>query len=179
MEFQDLIETRRTVRKYDTSKKVQKEDIEKLIAAAIETPSWKNQQTSRYHCILDEELAAKFRSECLPSFNAQRSEGAALIVCTFVKDIVGFNTVNGAPTNEVANGWGCYDLGIQTENIILKAKELGLDSLIMGIRNADKIKTLLGIPKEEVVVSVIAVGYGDQSPEKPHKKPVEEVAKFY
>lgn len=41
MEFQKLIESRRSIRKYDGSKKVTKEQIETLIAAATEAPSWK------------------------------------------------------------------------------------------------------------------------------------------
>ena len=40
MEFQKLIESRRSIRKYDGSKKVTKEQIETLIAAATEAPSW-------------------------------------------------------------------------------------------------------------------------------------------
>ena len=50
MEFQKLIESRRSIRKYDGSKKVTKEQIETLIAAATEAPSWKNSETARYYC---------------------------------------------------------------------------------------------------------------------------------
>ena len=46
MEFQNVIESRRSVRKYDGSKKVTKEQVESVIAAAIEAPSWKNSQTA-------------------------------------------------------------------------------------------------------------------------------------
>ena len=50
------------------------------------------------------------------------------------------------------NGWGYYDLGLQNENLILKAKELGLDTLIMGIRDAEKIHEMFQIPETEQVV---------------------------
>ena len=52
MEFQKLIESRRSIRKYDGSKKVTKEQIETLISAATEAPSWKNSETARYYCVL-------------------------------------------------------------------------------------------------------------------------------
>lgn len=90
---------------------------------------------------------------------------------TFVKNPgAGYNRETGAPDNECGNGWGYYDLGLQNENLILKAKELGLDTLIMGIRDAEKIHEMLQIPETEQVVAVIAVGYRDIDPEKPKRK---------
>ena len=80
MEFQKLIESRRSIRKYDGSKKVTKEQIETLIAAATEAPSWKNSETARYYCVLSDEMTKRVREECLPGFNRERSENAALLV---------------------------------------------------------------------------------------------------
>ena len=66
MEFQKLIESRRSIRKYDGSKKVTKEQIETLIAAATEAPSWKNSETARYYCVLSDEMTKRVeRSACL------------------------------------------------------------------------------------------------------------------
>ncbi len=179
MEFEKIIEERRSIRRFDSSKKVSREMIEEIIRAAVEAPSWKNQQTSRYYCILNEEMKLKFLSECLPEFNARNSEGAsALIVAAFVKNCVGFNA-DGEPVNEIGNGWGCYDLGLQNENMILKARELGLDTLIMGIRDANKIQCMMNIPESETVVAVIAVGYAFERPKKPERKTVEEITKFF
>lgn len=72
--------------------------------------------------------------------------------------------------NEVGEGWGCYDLGLQNENLVLKAKDMGLDTLIMGIRNSEKLREYLEIPASQEVVSVIAVGYGAIKPEMLMKK---------
>lgn len=41
MEFSQLIEERRSIRHYDESKKVTKEQIEEMVQAAIQAPSWK------------------------------------------------------------------------------------------------------------------------------------------
>ena len=49
MEFQNLIEKRRTVRKYSEGNTVSKEDILTMVKAAQEAPSWKNSQTGRYY----------------------------------------------------------------------------------------------------------------------------------
>lgn len=51
MEFSQLIEERRSIRHYDESKKVTKEQIEEMVQAAIQAPSWKNSQTARYYAV--------------------------------------------------------------------------------------------------------------------------------
>ena len=45
MEFQNLIEKRRSVRKYVERNTVTKDEILSMIKAAQEAPSWKNSQT--------------------------------------------------------------------------------------------------------------------------------------
>ena len=47
MEFQTLIENRRSVRKYSSHTNVTKEQIQQLVQAALEAPSWKNTETGR------------------------------------------------------------------------------------------------------------------------------------
>ncbi len=61
MEFQKVLETRRSVRKYDPNVSVTREQMEELIRAAQEAPSWKNSQTGRYYCVLSEEIVNKIR----------------------------------------------------------------------------------------------------------------------
>ena len=178
MEFQNLIEKRRSVRKYAERNAVTKNEILSMIKAAQEAPSWKNSQTGRYYCIMDEKNVEQFRRECLPEMNAGKCENAVLIISTFVHDRAGFQK-DGTADNELGNGWGCYDLGLQNENLVLKAAELGFGSLIMGIRDADKIREFLDIPLEETVVAVIAVGVPGEQPGRPKRKEVEEIVRFF
>ena len=179
MELQTAFETRRSIRHYDAEKKVTKEQVETLIKAASLAPSWKNTQTSRYYCVLSEDKVVEFSQKCLPEFNQKNSAGAgALIVTTFVKDRSGYER-NGEPSNELGNGWGCYDLGLQNENLLLKATDLGLSTLVMGIRDADRLREMLSISEEEIIVSVIAVGYGDATPTMPKRKEISEFVTFY
>ncbi|HCJ40265.1 nitroreductase [uncultured Ruminococcus sp.] len=177
MEFQHLIESRRSVRKY-ADKEVPRELVEEIIKAAQEAPSWKNQQTSKYYCVLSKEKREAVRTSCFPSFNEQRSINAALIVTAFEKDNVGFDD-NGQPINELGNGWGCYDLGMQNMLFLLKAKELGLDTLVMGIRDADKLRAALDIPADEEIGAVLALGYADEEPKRPRRREIDDIAKFY
>lgn len=179
MEFQNLLEERKSMRGYDGTKKVTKEQLDTIISSAILAPSWKNQQTSRYYCIISDEKIKKFSEKCLPEFNQKNSNGAALVVTTFVKGVVGFNVNTGEPVNDCGDGWGYYDLGLHNENFILQAKELGLDTLIMGIRDEKAIREFLDIPETEQVVAVIAVGYGNKDMTRPQRKIVEEITKYF
>ena len=79
----------------------------------------------------------------------------------------------------MGNGWGCYDLGLQNENLVLKAVDLGLSTLIMGLREAGRLREILHIPETETIVSVIAVGKAAEEPIRPHRKELSEIAKFF
>lgn len=178
MDFQKVIETRRSIRKYNPDQKVTKEQVKEVIQAAILAPSWKNSQTARYYCAVSEEMIEKVRTECLPEFNANNSAGAgALIVTAFVKNRSGYER-SGEPTNELGNGWGAYDLGLANENLLLKAEEMGLGTLVMGIRDEKKLREVFEIPEEQTVVAVIALGHANISPDMPKRKSVEDVAVF-
>ena len=177
MELQNALETRRSIRKYQ-AKPVEPEKIRQMIQAAILAPSWKNSQVTRYYVAQSEEALQKVR-EALPEFNRNNTKDApVLIVSTIVKGRSGYN-VDGTASNELEDGWGCYDCGMQNMNLLLKATELGLGTLVMGIRDAGKLKELFEIPEEESVVSVIGVGYADVDPEMPKRKSVDETTKFY
>ena len=178
MDFKDIIEKRRSIRRYKNDK-VERTLIEQCIEAAILAPSWKNSQTASYHVVMSDEMLSKVKAECLPVFNATNVKDApVLIICTFVKDRAGFDR-DGTPTNEVGQGWGYYDCGLHNENLILKAKDLGLETLIMGIRDEAKLREYLNINENEIIVSVISVGYRDINPEMPKRKEVEDIAVFY
>lgn len=179
MEFFELTEKRRSVRAYDATKTVTREQIEKIICAAQQAPSWKNRQPSRFYCLLTGEKHDLFCRECLPERNAAKSVGAALIVTTFVKNVSGFSGDGQTADNECGNGWGYYDLGLASEHICLAAKDLGLDTLIMGLRDGEKIRKFLSVPETEQVVAVIAVGHGTSQPAKPPRKNTDEVLKFF
>ena len=173
MEFSELIEARRSVRKYKAGGRPSEEELRAIISAAQQAPSWKNQQTGRYYAALTDSACDRVR-DCLPGFNHDRSENAALVVCTFVKGNVGFDD-KGQAYNGVGDGWGCYDLGLQNALLILKARELGYGTLIMGIVDAPGLRAELDIPEQEQIMGVIAIGTPDQAPQKPKRLDQDEI----
>ena len=178
MEFTKLLEERRSIRAFAPEKHVTAEQIQEIVQAAIQAPSWKNSQTTRYYALVTPEKVEEFSAKCLPEFNQKSSKGAALVVTAFVKDRSGF-TQDGTPDNEVGNGWGYYDCGLHDMNLLLEAANQGLSTLVMGLRDADKLREAFDIPKEESIVSAISVGYSDADPDRPTRKSVEEIAKFF
>lgn len=178
MEFDAVVQKRRSVRKFE-ARPIDRGLLEQMIEAAIQAPTWKNSQTPRYHVITSKEMLQKVKEQALPTFNATNvADAPVLIVTTFVKNRSGYER-SGEPSNELGNGWGCYDLGLHNEHLVLKAADLGLASLIMGIRDAAVLRELLSIDEQEVIVAVIGVGYGAVEPEMPKRKQVADITTFY
>lgn len=177
MELQDVLEKRRSIRKYK-NQDVSDDDIRLLIEAAILAPSWKNSQVARYYIVKSNDMLKRIK-ETLPEFNQNNVKDApVLIISTIVSNRSGYER-NGEPSNELGNGWGCYDCGMHNMNLLLKATELGLSTLVMGLRDENAIRHLLDIPDNEIVISVIGLGYGDIEPEMPRRKTVEDIVKIY
>lgn len=176
-EFNEVVARRRSVRAYDATKPVSKEELEELVKTAMEAPSWGNFQVPRNHIVTTPEMMEKLRG-CMAPVNAKTTTGAqALIVNTYVKGKSGFH--QGVQVNELGEAWGAYDAGLQNAFLLLKASEMGLDSIVLGLRDADKIKELLSIPENEAVVSIIAIGHRVKDAVRPKRKALEEIAKFY
>ena len=179
MEFSELIKLRRSVRKYQEDTSISEAALIEILQAAQMAPSWKNSETGRYYVIKSPEMVSEIKKTCLPVFNHNSSEHAqVLVVTTFEKGISGFNP-DGNPTNELGDEWGAYDLGLQNAYMLLKARELGVDSLIMGIRDSELLREKLSIPDSQEVAAVIALGYSAVEPKLNPRKELEEIYKIF
>ena len=176
MEFKELIEARRSVRKYVPGE-ITEDEMSAIVGEALNAPSWKNTEVTRYYAAIGAEAKGRLWKEALPGFNVtSTAHAAALVAVTFRKGESGY--MGTAAANELGEMWGAYDCGLASAYFILAAKNRGWDSLILGIRDAEKIKALMGIPEDEVVTSVIALGKSAQPAAKPPRKPVGEVLKI-
>lgn len=168
-EFDDLVVARRSVRKYKEGE-VDEDDLHYMIACALMAPTWKNSETGRYYAALSKE-AIKEVYDSLPDFNQNSSKNASYIIATYKKGISGGGSAEG-------DLWGAYDLGLQNAYLLLKASELGYDTLIMGLRDVDRIRKYFDIPVDEEILSVIAIGIGDEEKRIKPRKEVREVLKI-
>ena len=176
MQFDELISLRRSVRSYKGGE-ITKEQIERILLAAQAAPSWKNSETGRYFVALSKE-AVEAVYDALPDFNKRNTANAsAYIVCAFEKGKSGF-TPDGGFANVYGDEWGAYDLGCQNMMLMLKAREEGIDTLVMGLRDEEKLRRYFGIPDSYEVMPVIALGYRAVDPIAPVRKAFDEYVKI-
>ena len=174
--FDEVLTTRRSVRSYDASKKISETEVRELLTATQEAPSWANQQPTKYYVAISDEKVSAVQN--MVGGNKERIKDApVLIVSTFERGKSGF--FQGNQTNEVGDGWGAYDNGLSNCYLILKARAMGFDTLIMGMRDADELRKLFDIPENETIMAVISLGYRVGEPNRPERRPLDDIVKFF
>ena len=177
MELREVMQKRKSIRQYLTTP-VEEEKVKAMIEAAILAPTWKNAQEIRYYVAVSEEKRQAVL-DALAEGNREKTQNAPVfLISAVILNRAGFQK-DGTADNELGNGWGYYDLGLHDENLILRARELGLDTLIMGIRDEKAIREALSIPENELLGAVIAVGYRAINPDKPKRKTVDDILKLF
>ena len=174
--FDQIVATRRSVRSYDGTKTITKEQVCEVLAAAQEAPSWINYEPTKYYVAMSPDKIAAVKEAV--GRNKDRLDGvSALIVSTFERSKSGF--VDGVQRDPIGDIWGGHDCGLSTAFLILKARAMGFDTLIMGGRDADALRATFSIPENETVMAVIALGYRKDEPQRPPRRPFDEVVKFF
>ena len=172
----EVFATRRSIRAYEAGKTISEAEVRELLLATQNAPSWANLQPSKYYIA----IGAEKREAVLELIGGNKDRvinAPVFIVSTFEKGKSGF--FRGAPADATGDFWGAYDNGLSNAYLILKARAMGFDTLIMGMRNADALRALFDIPEDEMILPVIALGYRAQDPSTPTHRPLDEIAKFY
>jgi len=174
--FEEVLTTRRSVRSYDASKTISEAEIRTLLTAAQEAPSWANMEPTKYYVAIGPEKRAALL-EMIGGNKERVANAPVLIVSTFETGKSGF--FRGQATNEVGDGWGAYDNGLSNAYLVLQARAMGFDTLIMGMRQADAIRAEFAIPESETIMAVIAVGYRAGEPSRPARRDLDEIVQFF
>ena len=173
--FDEVLASRRSVRSYDPSRTVSEAEVREVLAAAQEAPSWINYEPTKYYVAMSPGKLAEVKGAV--GRNRDRLEGvSALIVSTFENSKSGF--VDGRMVDPIGDAWGAHDCGLSTAFLILKARAMGFDTLIMGGRDAEALRSICDIPGNETVMAVIALGYRKDDPKRPDRRPLDEIARF-
>ncbi len=145
MKFDDVIQVRKSVRRY-ADKPVEQEKIAKCLEAAQLAPSWANKQCWHFIVVRDKEIIAKLAK----GFNFWAKKAPVMIVAC------------GDPKRSgTSRGQDYYlvDVAIAMEHLVLAAANLGLGTCWLGFFNEDEVKELLKIPKGIRVVALTPLGY--------------------
>ncbi len=172
----EVFASRRSIRAYEAGRTISEAEIRELVAAAQNAPSWANQQPSKYYVALSAEKRAAVL-EMIGGNKERVGEACAFLVSTFERGKSGF--FRGEQSNEVGDGWGAYDNGLSNAYLVLKARAMGFDTLIMGMRDPDALRALFSISEGETIMAVIALGYRAQEPKMPVHRPLDEIVSFF
>ena len=172
----EVFASRRSIRAYEAGKTISETEVRELLTATQNAPSWANQQPSKYYVA----IGAEKREAVLELIGGNKERvinAPVFLVSTFEKGKSGF--FRGNPLDATGDFWGAYDNGLSNAYLVLKARAMGFDTLIMGMRNADALRALFEIPENEMILAVIALGYRAEDPSTPVHRPLDEIAKFF
>ncbi|MBQ8198145.1 MAG: nitroreductase family protein [Lachnospiraceae bacterium] len=178
MTAKECIWGRRSIRKFKADP-VDHALLESVVETASYAPSWKHTQIVRYIAV-EGDLKDKIGRECTTSFpgNGRIIENAPLLIAvTIIKNRCGFER-DGSYTTDRKDTWQMYDAGVASQTFCLAAHEAGLGTVIMGIFDRAEIETLLEIPQDRELVALIPVGYADEAPAAPRRKPVSDLLTY-
>lgn len=146
----DVILNRRSIRKYDLSKKIPYEDLLLLCKYAESAPSARRQKGRAYIIIDDQAIIQKL---------ALISKGASILAqCNTAIAVVAVD-----PKNLPTPNMQVQDLSAATQNILLAATQMNLGSCWIGVspiedrvQQCDEILKLKG---DNHVFSIVSLGY--------------------
>lgn len=178
MTAKECIKGRRSIRKFK-DEKVSEEILSDIVETASYSPSWKHTQITRYIAV-DGEKKKEIADSCAQMFanNGVIINGApVLMVVTFLKGRSGYER-DGSFTTAKGDRWQMFDTGIASQSFCLAAYEYGLGSVILGIFDDAKVASILDLPENQEVAALIALGYPDEEPAAPKRKPVADLLSF-
>lgn len=163
MEVMDAIRKRRSIRGY-SDREVEAGKLEAVLEAGRLAPSANNRQEWKFVVVKDKVLREKL-SEAAKGQKFVAEAPVVIAACAVETDKV------------MTCGQAAYpiDLAIAVDHMTLKAVEEGLGTCWIGAFHEDKVKTVLGIPANVRVVSLLPLGYPASVPGEFSRKPMEEI----
>ena len=167
MDFLELVEERYSYRSFST-KKSEKEKIEKILKAAKLAPTARNLQPQRILVLTRKEQLEKLKGCTSYGWNAP------VIMIIFYDKSVSYKR-DKYDNKE----FGDIDGSIVTTHMMLEAQNLGLGTTYIGSFDPDKLIEIYKVPQNLIPVAILPIGYPSEEakPSKLHSKR-NEIAEF-
>ncbi len=178
MTAKECIKGRRSIRRFK-DQPIDHALLSEIIETASYAPSWKHTQITRYIAV-GGELKDKIAAQCTSAYPRNGeiiAQAPMLIVVTYIKGRSGFER-DGSYSTAKEGSWQMFDAGVASQSFCLAAYEQGIGSVIMGIFDEAEAASLLELPEEREIVALIPIGYPDEEPVAPKRKPVEDLLSF-
>ncbi|WP_268625278.1 nitroreductase family protein [Paenibacillus alvei] len=203
-DFQQILLGRRSIRKYDSSVKISKEEMAAMIEDATRAPSSVNMQPWRFLVIESE--AGKATLAPLARFNQQQVETSSAMIAVFgdlnsfengeniyskavelgympievkEKQMAALTNYYANLSPEVNKETVLIDGGLVSMQFMLTARAHGYDTCPIGGFEKDQIAEAFGMDKDRYVpVMLISIGKADGAGYQSVRLPVETIAKW-
>ncbi len=147
MDIYEAIRTRKSVRSF-LDRDIEEDKLQRILEAVRLAPSAKNLQEWRFVVVRDrhkrEQLAQAAHNQAFVS------EAPVVIACCAETD-----------KHVMRCGLECYpiDVAIAIDHLALAAVSEGLGTCWIGSFESERVKQILGIPQEIIVVELLPLGY--------------------
>ncbi len=176
MDVFEAIETRRAIKKFDSSYKMGADDVKNLMKHVILAPTSYNQQNWRFVYVTNqdvkEKISAAARSQAQP-----RDGSLVIILCgdmtawktnplrywknhpTEKQELVKTSLERKYATDiQAQRDEAIRSCGMAAQTIMLAAKQMGLDSCPMVGFEYDELAKVINLPENHVIVMMVVVG---------------------
>ncbi|PAD67151.1 nitroreductase family protein [Bacillus sp. 7586-K] len=197
-----IIRDRHSVRKYDASFKIPREEIEEILSEAILAPSSSNLQPWRFIVIDDQEVKKELRQ--IANNQEQVETSSAIIAVLGDKEMyhniekvyrsnyeAGFmnlETVEQIIQNsknyytqaseEIRKNIASFDTGLVSMQLMLIAKAKGYDTVTMGGFDKEKFMKKFNITDRYMPIVLIAIGKATAPAYQTTRIPLKEIIEF-
>lgn len=170
MDVSEAIKKRRSIRSFDTSKKITDEQIEKILEAGRWAPSAHNLQDWYFVVVKDEDK----KRQLVDAAMGQSFVGEAGIVIVVCADL------RLSDRHSSRHGEDFYliqDTTIATSFMMLEATELGLGTCWIGAFDEKDVKQVLDLEDHLRPVAVLPIGYPAEEGHST-RRPLKEISKI-
>lgn len=163
MELFEVIHERRSIRRF-TDEPIERDVLARVLDAARWAPNGGNRNAWRFIVVTSEA-----QKELLLSFAPGIGDMPAAIV------VICMEAKTESP-REAVRMLDMADAAIAAQNMCLAAHALGVGSYIVASFARVAMRTLLELPAQISPHLIVCLGYGDESPEPPPRRRIEEIA---
>lgn len=199
--FNEIVRGRRSIRKYDTSVKIDRSEMAEILELATTAPSSINMQPWRFVVVDSEEGKAKLAP--LMSFNSQQHDTSAAMILIFgdlqnfdnadkilsqavdaglmpeevkAKQLATFTPMYEKMSRQRATETVLIDGGLVSMQLMLAARAFGYDTNAIGGFDRDNLAATFDLdPERYVPVMVVSIGKADDTGYQSLRLPLDDI----
>ncbi len=176
MELMEAISGRRSIRNFE-DKPVSDDLIQNILEAVKWAQSWANTQCWEVIVVKDPKMKQELQATLAKGNPATKSMTQAPVIFVLCAKLKAAGYYKGQVTTKFGD-WFMFDIGVAAQNLCLRAHDLGLGTVIVGLFDHDKVKELLNVPDGYEVVVMIPTGYPSKVPSAPKRREISEFTHY-